>query len=286
MNLITPFDPWNSSLCSCPSKYSLSAYTGCSHGCLYCYASSYIPRFQAVRPKKDFIKRLEREIRKVPPRSLVAMASSSDPYLDIEKELKLTRQALSTLLKHDMKINLVTKSSLIVRDIDLFKGTRNVVASISLTTLDEKLNQMLEPGASTPGQRLKAVKQLSKYIPVAVRFDPLIYPLNTDEIKRVVKTAKVNGARQIITSTYKVRPDNFKRMKKVFRQHTALWNELYEEKGEKKAGYIYLAEKIRKQLIQQVRESALENSLEFSSCREGYAGLNTAHCDGSSLFSL
>jgi DNA repair photolyase len=92
MPLITPFDPWKNKYCTCPDKLSLSPYTGCAHNCLYCYAASYIRDFSNPRPKKDFIKRLENEIKKIPEGSIIAVANSSDPYQPMEDKLQLTRR--------------------------------------------------------------------------------------------------------------------------------------------------------------------------------------------------
>ena len=283
MGLITPFDPWKGNLCTCPAKYSLSAYTGCGHGCLYFYASSYIREFSQPRGKKDFLKRLEKEIKKAPKGSLIAMANSSDPYLPLEQELKLTRGALQIIKEYDLSINIVTKSSLILRDLDILKSLRKIVVSISLTTLDKDLSRKLEPYSHSPQERLKTVKELSLYLPVAVRFDPLIYPLNTEEIKDSIKEIKISGAKQIITSTYKVKPDNFKRMTSNFPEYKELWQKLYSKKGKKIGGYAYLPQTLRKDLINRVREAALSEKLKFSSCREGFNNLNTANCDGSSI---
>ncbi len=282
MALITAFDPWKSGLCTCPAKYSLSAYTGCSHGCLYCYASSYIRNFSSVRPKKDFIKRLEKEIKKIPHNSIITIANSSDPYLPLEKELELTRTMLNILKDHPVKLLIVTRSDLILRDIDILKKLK-VAISFTMTTLDKNLSKKLEPNAPLPEKRLKAINELSKYLPVMVRFDPLIYPINTDEIEDMVKAVKANGARQIITSTYKAKPDNFKRMIGSFKEHRSLWEKLYKSQGEKRGRYTYLPKNLRRSLIKKVKTACLDFGLEFTSCREGFEKLNTLACDGSSF---
>jgi DNA repair photolyase len=286
MSLLTPFDPWKNPLCTCPKKFSLSPYTGCGHGCLYCYASSYIRHFAAARPKKDFLARLKKEIVKIPSGSIIAMANSSDPYQPLEGKEGLTRKTLEILKNYDLKINIVTKSSLVLRDTDILKGVKKILISISFTTLDEKLAKKLEPGASSPAERIEAVKKLSLSMPVAARLDPLIYPLTTPRIKETIKKIKQAGAKQIITSTYKAKPDNLKRMLKFFPDYQTVWKKFYLEKGERKNGYIYLPPKIRKELIEKARNWALSQNLEFSSCREGLESLNTAACDGSSLFSI
>ncbi len=284
MGLITVFDPWKNPLCTCPPKYSLAAYCGCGHGCLYCYASSYIRNFSRTREKKDFLKRLDRQIKTIPAGSLITLANSCDPYPPLERRLKLTYGALKILETRNLRVNLVTKSSLILRDLSLLKDFKKAAVSISLTTLEEKLAWKLEPFAPRPRERLKAVEKLSQYLPVAVRFDPLIYPLNTKNIKKTVKTIKAVGAKQVITSTYKLKPDNFQKMLAAFPEYKTLWINLYRQQGERKSFYTYLSENLRKKLIGEVAAAAAEEKLEFSSCREGFKDLNTAACDGSSLF--
>jgi len=285
MDLITPFDPWKNQYCTCPDKLSLSPYTGCTHNCIYCYATSYIRNFSSARPKKDFIKRLGNEVKKIPINSIITIANSSDPYQPMEKKHKLTRKMLLLLKNYRLKINIVTKSVLVLKDIDVLKDIGNVVVSFTFTSLNKQLAQKLEPGLRDhPLEKIRVISALSKYIPVAARFDPLIYPLNTKDIKETVKALSDSGARQIITSTYKTKPDNFKRMREAFPEYASLWKNLYLVKGERKGGYNYLAADLRKKLIEEVKEAADAVKLKFSSCREGFSNMNTAGCDGSSLF--
>jgi DNA repair photolyase len=284
MELIKPFDPWKSSLCSCPPKYSLSAYTGCGHGCLYCYASSYIPKFYQPRPKKNFIQRLEKEAAKIPQESTIAISNSSDPYQPLEEELKLTHKTLEILINYNFRINLITKSDLILKDLDLLKKFKRILITFSLTSLDDNLSKKLEPNCPPPSKRLKAIKQLSKFMPVIVRFDPLIYPLNTKGTERVVEKIKEAGAKQIISSTYKAKTDNFKRMTKSFPEHLELWYKLYYQNGIRKNNYLYLEKTLRRNLIKKIRKEVLKNPLQFSTCRENFQDLNTAVCDGTSFF--
>jgi DNA repair photolyase len=284
MELIKPFDPWKSPLCSCPPKYSLSAYTGCGHGCLYCYASSYIPKFYQPRPKKNFIRRLEKEVTKVPPESTIAISNSSDPYQPLEKKLKLTHKTLEVLVNYNFRINLVTKSDLILKDLNLLKKFKKILVTLSLTSLDNDLSKKLEPNCPSPAKRLKAIKKLSEFMPVVVRFDPLIYPLNTKNIEKIVGKIKEAGAKQIISSTYKAKTDNFKRMVKTFPEHLELWYQLYYQKGIGKNNYLYLEKTLRRNLIKKVREKTLKTHLQFSTCRENSQDLNTTICDGTSFF--
>jgi len=284
VQLIKKFDPWRSKLCTCPHKFSLSGYTGCGHYCLYCYASSYIKDFFSPRVKKNFLRRVRSDLAKVEEGVLISLSNSSDPYQPLERTEMLTRGFLLICKDYKVRILLVTKSDLILRDIDVLKKL-NVVCCISITTLNDKLSRILEKGAPLPWRRIKAVKELAKYnIPVAIRFDPLIYPLNTSRFSETVRIFKKAGARQLIVSTYKVRPDNFRRMTQIFPQYRRLWRRMYFKEGEKNEGYYYLNSDVRKKIILQVREISLKNKLLFSSCREGFSSLNTGICDGSSLF--
>ncbi len=284
MSLISPFDPWKGKWCACPNKYTLSSYTGCGHGCLYCYASSYIPYFYQPRPKKEFLKKIKNELGKLTSNTYLTISNSSDPYQPLERKLKITQALLEILSNFNLRIMIVTKSNLVLRDLALLQKQFNLVIAITLTTLNKKLTKKLEPKAPSPQKRLKAIFELSRYLPVVCRFDPLIYPLNTDEMEELVIAIKEAGAKQIITSTFKAKADSFKRMIKVFPQCTSLWQELYLKKGEKIGWYYYLPKGLRHQLMERVKIAALKNDLEFSTCREGFPELNTTICDGSSYF--
>jgi DNA repair photolyase len=145
VTLISKFDPWRSKLCTCPSKLSFNPYTGCDHACVYCYASSYIPKFFNCRPKKDLIPRLEREAKKLKG-ELISIANSSDPYPNLEAKTGLMRKCLEALSRHDCKIQIVTKSSLVLRDIDILKKIPSMV-TLTITTDDDNISKVIEPHA-------------------------------------------------------------------------------------------------------------------------------------------
>ena len=151
--ILSPFDPWKSRLCTCPSKLSLNPYTGCPHGCLYCYARSYIPHFSCCRPKADLLRRLAREASRIQPGRLVAMSNSSDPYPPLEEKLRLSRSCLKILKARGLEVQVVTKSGLVAQDADLLAGMISCVA-MTLTTLDDSVSRVLESGAALPGQSL------------------------------------------------------------------------------------------------------------------------------------
>lgn len=96
MGLISRFDPWRSGLCTCPVKLTFNPYTGCDHGCVYCYASSYVRRFSKCRPKKDVVRRFRMEAGMLRG-ELLSVANSSDPYPQVESELMVIRSCLRVL---------------------------------------------------------------------------------------------------------------------------------------------------------------------------------------------
>lgn len=280
--ILRPFDPWKSPLCTCPAKMSLNPYTGCSHGCIYCYASSYIPRFQECRPKVDLLKRLEKELAKIRPDTLVAMSNSSDPYPPMEKELGLSRGCLQILKRMDCRVQVVTKSDLVAEDADLLASMRATVA-VTVTTLKDSICRKLEPGAVLPRRRLDAMTRLAEEgVPVSARIDPIIPGINDSEIEDLVYAATQAGARHIVSSTYKARPGNIKRISSAFPEPgVALTNLLL--KGCRVSGSILLPRELRCSLMQKVKENTTKMGVTFSACREGFASVPGINCDGSHL---
>ena len=232
MYYLRRFDPWRSPLCTCPPKYSLSPYTGCSHMCLYCYATAYIG-VKKSRPKRDLLVKLERDLRRADPSLPVSMSNSSDPYPPEEASEGLTRRVLKLLLSRGFKVILVTKSDLVIRDLDLLVGSP-VTVSVTVTTLDDSLAARMEPGAPPPSKRLSAIQRLSEEgVPVSVRIDPVVPGLNDDseDLRELVREVRDSGALHVVTSSYKARPDNLSRMCRAFPDRAELWRELYKKRG-------------------------------------------------------
>jgi DNA repair photolyase len=280
--ILKSFDPWKNPLCTCPAKLSLNPYTGCAHGCLYCYASSYIPLFWQCRPKKDLIRRLHREAKKIKTGTLVSMSNSSDPYPPLEKELELSRGCLLVLKEMGLSVQMVTKSDIIVRDADILENMPSVI-SMTITTLSDALSRKLEPGCPLPGRRLYAIRALrDRGIPVSVRLDPLLPGINDQEVEDVVEAAFRAGALHITSSTYKARPDSWKRICSAFPEESIALGRIF-ERGERIGGSLYLPRNLREDLIVRVERATLREGLTFSSCREGLPTKGFASCDGSHL---
>jgi DNA repair photolyase len=279
--LIARFDPWRSSLCTCPPKLTFNPYTGCDHACVYCYASSYIPRFADCRPKKDLPQSLQREAAKLKGET-VSMSNSSDPYPRLEAETGLTRKCLAILAQSNCRIQVITKSSLVTRDADLLSKVPSTVA-VTITTDDDAKARLIEPHAPSATERLKTVETLiRKGIPVSVRVDPVI-PFVNDDPKSLIATLASMDVKHVTSSTYKVKRDNWQRFAVAMPEIAEKLKTLYFSEGEKVGGYVLLPKTFRLKLLNAVRSLATENGMKFGVCRENLSQLNTAACDGSWL---
>lgn len=188
--------------------YSMNPYQGCEHGCVYCYArnshqywgfSAGLDFESKIIVKQNAPEVLEKTLQnpkwKVMP---IMFSGNTDCYQPLERKFGLTRQLLKVLLKYKHPVSIITKNSLILRDLDLLIELAKldlVHVNISLTSLNEDLRQALEPRTSTSKNRLKTIKILSENnIPVRVMTAPIIPGLNSHEIPELIKQASLHGA--------------------------------------------------------------------------------------------
>jgi DNA repair photolyase len=287
--LLRLFDPWRSPLCTCPVKYSLHPYTGCSHKCLYCYATAYIGLREST-PKKNFIENLRKELDKANRNIIVEMSTSSDPYPPIEDKLRLTRQTLKELFRRGFRVLITTKSSLVTRDVDLLSANRSAVM-ITITTLDKRLSEIIEPGAFPPSERLLALKELAKKgVPVGARVDPVIPFVNDDpaELSLLVEKLQEVGVKHVVTSTYKAKLDSYRRIVSALPELEDKLRNIYFKEKTYVSGYYYLSLDVRMKLLRPVVNLARKLGLSYATCREGLVTkefFSARSCDGSHLLS-
>ncbi len=187
---------------------SINPYRGCEHGCVYCYARpshaylGYSPGldFETMLTfKPEIAALLERELRRPgyePQR--MALGSNTDPYQPVDRTLALTRQVLEVLDRFGHPVSIVTKSTGVVRDVDILKrmARRGLVRVwLSVTTLDPALARRMEPRAATPERRLATIAHLSAAgIPAGVLAAPMIPGLNDAELERILAAGAAAGA--------------------------------------------------------------------------------------------
>ena len=146
--------------------YVVNPYTGCQHGCTYCYAR-FMKRFtghsepwgQFVDVKVNAPELLEREITRRP-RGRVWVSGVCDPYQPLERKYELTRKCLQILLGHGWPVTIQTKSPLVLRDMDTLKGRDKLEVGLSVTTADEEIRKLFEPNAPPIGERIRALGEL------------------------------------------------------------------------------------------------------------------------------
>ncbi len=191
-----------------PFSISLNPYRGCEHGCIYCFARpthSYL----GLSPGLDFESKifakvnapelLRRELAKasyIP--EPIALGVNTDAYQPCERELRLTRRVLEVLHECEHPVALITKSSLIERDIDLLAemaSRRQAMAAVTITTLDPAVARTLEPRAAAPARRLRTIRTLTDAgIPVGVSVAPIIPFVTEPDLERILAAAAEAGA--------------------------------------------------------------------------------------------
>lgn len=192
-----------------PFEQSVNAYRGCEHGCVYCYARP-THAYMDLSPGLDFESRLfvkpdaavllrqalsKRGYRCAP----IALGTNTDPYQPIEREWRITRSVIELLHECRHPLTIVTKSSLVERDIDLLApmAVDNLVeVYLSITTLDHQLARRMEPRATAPARRIESLERLAAAgIPAGVMFAPVIPALNDPELERVLEAAAKAGVK-------------------------------------------------------------------------------------------
>jgi DNA repair photolyase len=189
---------------------SINPYRGCEHGCVYCFARP-THAFQGLSPGLDFETKifakpnaaelLEKELRapRYEPKT-IALGANTDPYQPVERRFRITRGILEVLDRANHPVGIVTKSSLVTRDIDILSRMADrqlAKVAVSITTLDPKLARAMEPRAASPARRLETVRRLSDAgIPVSVLVAPIIPAINDHEIEDILKAAYRAGARE------------------------------------------------------------------------------------------
>ncbi len=188
--------------------FSLNPYQGCEHGCIYCYArnsheyygfSAGLDFESKIMAKPNAALLLEKEFQKKSwVAKSIALSGNTDCYQPIEKKLKITRSVLNVMLKYGNPVSIITKNSLILRDLDILKALAQdklVHVYLSITTLEEDLRQKLEPRTATIQKRLDTLATLTEAgIPVGVMAAPIIPGLNHSEIPAILKAASEAGA--------------------------------------------------------------------------------------------
>jgi DNA repair photolyase len=192
-----------------PFSASINVYRGCSHGCSYCYARPF-HEYLGLSAGLDFetkifvkeaapeLLRAELELRRWTPQVL-ALSGITDPYQPAERRFELTRRCLEVLTEFRNPVAIVTKNHLVTRDLDLLRELARyeaVFVKLSITTLDQSLQRVMEPRTSAPARRLATIELLASHgIPVGVMVAPVVPGLTDHELPAILTAAAEAGAR-------------------------------------------------------------------------------------------
>jgi DNA repair photolyase len=187
---------------------SINPYRGCEHGCIYCYArpfheylgfSAGVDFETSIMVKESAPELLRRELMKPSYEAeVIAVSGVTDPYQPVERKLRITRGCLEVLAEFRNPVMIITKNHLVTRDIDVLSelaSHRAVAVNLSITTLDEKLQRVMEPRTSIPQRRLAAVEKVAAAgIPVGIMVAPIVPGITDEEVGSILAAARDAGA--------------------------------------------------------------------------------------------
>lgn len=190
-----------------PLPFSMNPYQGCEHGCIYCYARS-THQYWGLSAGLDFERKII--VKENAPELLrkalenprwksqpIMLSGNTDCYQPIEREKQLTRRMLEVLLEYRNPVGIITKNSLVLRDLDILQEMAKldlVRVAVSITTLDEDLRRKMEPRTTTGAMRMRTLGDLSKAgIPTTIMVAPIIPGLNSHEVTSLIKAASYRG---------------------------------------------------------------------------------------------
>ena len=190
------------------ARNGMNLYRGCQHGCIYCDSRSRCyhmdHRFEDVAVKGNGIELLELALKRKRRPCMIGTGAMSDPYTPVERELGLTRRALEVVEKYGCGITILTKSDLILRDMDVLRRIHRrskAVVQMTLTTMDERLSRLIEPNVCTTARRIEVLQAFQKAgIPTVVWLCPILPWLNDTEenIRGIVDACADAGVTGII----------------------------------------------------------------------------------------
>lgn len=198
--------------------YTFNPYIGCHHGCLYCYVPDVLKLDlewgKEVYVKKNVLNILRKEVL-IKKRGIVGVSTATDPYQPIEKKLEITRRAIEILKNAGFYVSIQTKSSLVLRDLDLMNEKFDV--GLTITSMNEEFREKFEPNAPSINERISALEEISsKGIKTWIFYGPVIPEFNDSEEEMkgiVVLAAKTNS--KIIYDKLNVKPKVMKRMQNL-----------------------------------------------------------------------
>jgi len=217
--------------------YCLNPYVGCSHGCIYCYARSYSLRRgrkerwgSFVDVKRNLPEILRRELPRKK-RGVVGLSTITDAYQPVEADARLARECLETLLQSGFTVSIQTKSTMVLRDLDLLaRHPGHVDVGFTITTMDPSISTKIEPGASSPIDRARALRKLSENsIATWMFLGPILPAVTEDSVDEVLDLAESLAVERVLIDRLNLRPGVWRSVSEfIAKEHPEL-TDLYRE---------------------------------------------------------
>ncbi len=210
-------------------KYCIDPYQNCEFGCLYCDSSFE----KTIYVKNNSVEILENELQTVE-KGVIIIGSVHDPYQRAEQTYEITKKILKTIKKYQFPCHILTKSTLILRDIDLLASI-NCMVTISIMSLDEKVSHIFEKNVSTPAERLQILKTLAKHeIKTGVALIPVLPHITEDEFEHITKEAKKNNANYLLHKHLELKGEQKLLFNDVIKEHypnlLSTYNDIYKNR--------------------------------------------------------
>jgi DNA repair photolyase len=243
------------------ADFVINPYAGCLHACVYCYAR-FMKRFmneslewgQFCYPKINALELFTKEIKKIPEKSSIMFSSVTDAYNPLERKYELTRKILEILVDYNMDVSILTKSDLVLRDLDVLKKMRQVEVGFTITTTNEKFQKILEPGASSPQKRIVALKILKQLGISTYAFIGPILPYFTD-LENIFQ--QLSGiVEYVFVDTFNTKGANWDGVMNVLKKYFPNLIEKYKE--------IYLNERNYRKYVSDLRIQIQELSKKYN----------------------
>ncbi|MEM0164127.1 MAG: radical SAM protein, partial [Thermoplasmata archaeon] len=187
------------------TDYSLNPYTGCQHACVYCYAPYVLRKdpnewADTIYVKKNVPQLLMKELKTK--KGSILISSVTDPYQPAENTYFITRNALEILKHHNNPVSILTKSALILRDLELIEMLDHVQVGVSFSTLNESLKQRLEPNSSSIAQRLQILQKFAGHVTTYIMLAPLTNHFEV-EMEFILQTSRDLNVSYIILDQFR-----------------------------------------------------------------------------------
>ncbi len=203
--------------------YALNPYRGCAHSCVYCYAPSVLNEKRKwgsfVDVKRNLPNILAKELKKKK-KGRIGIGTVTDPYQPAEKKYEITRRCLEILLKYDFPVCIQTKSSLVLRDLDLIKKFSEREVGFTITTIDDEARKKYEPYSSSVEKRLSALKILEENsIKTWVFIGPIMPFITEKNIDKLIENIAKVGVKKVIVDRLNLKPGVWEKIKNFLSEY-------------------------------------------------------------------